>query len=159
MLKVWCFQPYFQPEPLSDILTIANFRQAATRVWTCAEPVLRLRVSVTVLSERFVATGVFYLSLLRLWLRCKQEHPFRDLPLCLPPQSCPLRLTHELELLMFELHQWPTSIELKLSYRICFASSKSYEKTIKTLWTRLDVLLKTASVNIFSQALYKIINV
>ena len=61
--------------------------------------------------------------------------------------------------LIYQLHQWATSIELKLSYWICFACSKSYEKTIKTLWTRLDVLLKTASVNIFSQALYKIINV
>ena len=34
--------PYFQPGPLSEILTIANLRQAASRVWTCAEPEFRL---------------------------------------------------------------------------------------------------------------------
>ena len=28
--------------------------------------------------------GVFYHTLLRLWLRCGQEHPIQDLPLCLP---------------------------------------------------------------------------
>ena len=36
------FLPYFQPGPLPEILTIANLRQTATRVWTCAEPELRL---------------------------------------------------------------------------------------------------------------------
>ena len=33
---------YFQPGPLSEILTIANLRHAASRVWTCAEPEFRL---------------------------------------------------------------------------------------------------------------------
>ena len=36
------FTPYSQPEPLSEILTIANLRHAASRVWTCAEPQFRL---------------------------------------------------------------------------------------------------------------------
>ena len=109
-----------------------------------------LTASATVLSGRFLPTSVFYLMLLCLWLRWGQEHPIQDLPLCLPSQSCPFRLTHSLELLMFELQDhWfincpsePRSIEAKLNYWICFASSKSYEKTIKALWTRLDVPLQ-----------------
>ena len=32
----------FQPGPLSEILTIANLRHAASRVWTCAESEFRL---------------------------------------------------------------------------------------------------------------------
>ena len=35
-----------------------------------------------------------------LWLRCRQEHPIQDRPLCLPSQNCPFRLTHGLELLI-----------------------------------------------------------
>ena len=35
-----------------------------------------------------------------LWLRCGQEHPIQDRPLCLPSQSCHFRLTHGLELLI-----------------------------------------------------------
>ena len=35
-------QPYFQLGLLSEILTIANLRHAASRIWTCAEPELRL---------------------------------------------------------------------------------------------------------------------
>ena len=48
----------------------------------------------------------FYLALLPLivWhvllLRCGQEHPIQDLPLCLPSQSCPFRLMHGLELFL-----------------------------------------------------------
>ena len=34
--------PYFQPGPLSEILTIANLGHAASMIWTCAEPELRL---------------------------------------------------------------------------------------------------------------------
>ena len=34
-------QPYFQPGPLSEILTIVNLRHAASRVWTCAETEFR----------------------------------------------------------------------------------------------------------------------
>ena len=95
--------------------------------------------SATVLSGPFLSTGVFYPTLLRFWLRCGQEHPIQDLPLCLPSQSCPFRLMHGLELLMFELQvhwfiDWasePRSIQLKSNYWICFACSKSYVKTIK----------------------------
>ena len=100
--------------------------------------VLRFWVSV------FYPRAFFYPTLLRLWLRWGQEHPIQDPPLCLPSQSCPFRLTHGLEL----QDHWfiicasePRSIESKLNYWICIASSKSYEKTIKTLWTRLDYCL------------------
>ena len=31
-------KPYFQPGPLSGILTVTNIRQVARRIWTCAEP-------------------------------------------------------------------------------------------------------------------------
>ena len=33
---------YFQPGPLSEILTNANLQHATSRVWTCAEPEFRL---------------------------------------------------------------------------------------------------------------------
>ena len=70
-----------------------------------------LSFSVTVLPRalRFWA-GVFYPRFLPctpspnfgtfLWLRCRQEHPIQDPPLCLPSQSCPFWLTHGLELLI-----------------------------------------------------------
>ena len=35
-----------------------------------------------------------------LWVRCGQEHPMQDLPLCLPSQSCPFRMLHGLEQLI-----------------------------------------------------------
>ena len=35
-------KPYFQPRPLSEILTIANHQHAASSTWTCAEPEFRL---------------------------------------------------------------------------------------------------------------------
>ena len=35
-------KPYFQPGLLSEILTIANLRHAASRISTCAEPEFRL---------------------------------------------------------------------------------------------------------------------
>ena len=80
--------------------------------------------SATVLSGCFLPTGVFYPTVLRLWLRWEQEHPIQDPPLCLLSQSCPFWLTRGLELLMFELQDhWfincasePRGIELKLSY-------------------------------------------
>ena len=33
---------YFQPGPLSEILTVVNLRRTVGRVWTCAEPDFRL---------------------------------------------------------------------------------------------------------------------
>ena len=33
---------YFQPGPLSEILTISNLQHATSRIWTCAEPEFRL---------------------------------------------------------------------------------------------------------------------
>ena len=33
---------YFQPGPLSEILTIANLRHAASRIWICADPEFRV---------------------------------------------------------------------------------------------------------------------
>ena len=37
----WWKTLYFQPGPLPEILTIANVRHAASRIWTCAEPDFR----------------------------------------------------------------------------------------------------------------------
>ena len=34
--------PFFQPGPLSEILTISNLQHAVSRIWTCAEPEFRL---------------------------------------------------------------------------------------------------------------------
>ena len=34
-------KPYFQPGPLSEMLTIADLRHATSRIWTCAEPEFR----------------------------------------------------------------------------------------------------------------------
>ena len=56
--------------------------------------------SATVVSKRFLPCtrspdfGTF------LWLRCKQEHPIQDPPLCLPSLGCPFWLTHGLEQLI-----------------------------------------------------------
>ena len=36
------FTPYLQPGPLSEILTIANLRHGASKVWNCAESEFRL---------------------------------------------------------------------------------------------------------------------
>ena len=47
-LFLWCgwptkgVYPLFQPRPLTENLTIANLRHAASRVWTWAEPEFRL---------------------------------------------------------------------------------------------------------------------
>ena len=85
----------------------------------------------------FLLTGVFYPTLLRLWLRWEQEHPIQDLPVSALTEF-PFRLTHGLELLMLEFQDHlfincasEPRIELKLNYWICFACSKSYVKTIK----------------------------
>ena len=65
--------------------------------------------SATVFSRHFLSTDTFYLTLLHrhfwnsLWLRCGQDYPIHDPPLCLPSQSCSFRLTHGLELLILYL--------------------------------------------------------
>ena len=38
----WYGWPYFQLEPLPEILIIANLRHAESRIWTCAEPEFKL---------------------------------------------------------------------------------------------------------------------
>ena len=117
------FKPiyYFQPSPFQSDLRHFHFN------FPCFSFLPRvLRFWVGVFYPRF------YPILLRLWLRWGQELPFQDPALFLPAQSCPFRLTHELELLVFELQDhWfincasePRSIELKLNYWISFACSK-----------------------------------
>ena len=65
-----------------------------------------LDLSVTAYRERYGFEPAFFTfhSFPTLWhifqLRCGQEHPIQDPPLCLPPQSCAFRLTHGLELLI-----------------------------------------------------------
>ena len=49
--------------------------------------------------------------------------------------------------LIYQLHQWATKYRVKIELLNIFRLFiwNSFEKTIKTLWTRLDVLLKTPS--------------
>ena len=54
------FTPYFQPGPLSEILTIANLRQAASRVWSCAESEFRLCWMKFCNSDNHYATAPLY---------------------------------------------------------------------------------------------------
>ena len=113
---------YFEPNPSQSDSRHFHFIFSRILIFTA---------SATALRGRFLPTGVFYPTLLRLWLRCRQEHPIQSLPLCLPSQSCPFRLAYGLELLMLELQDhWfinctsePRSIELKLNYWIYFACS------------------------------------
>ena len=61
------FMPYFQPAPLSEILTTANLRHAASRVWTCPESAFVITTKPIVTTNTFggerilmnlVSTGV-----------------------------------------------------------------------------------------------------
>ena len=86
----------------------------------------------------FFTHGRFYPILLHLWLRRGQEHPIQDPPLCLPSQSCFFRLTHGLELLMFELQDhW---------YINCASESRSIESKLKYWMFRL---FKVSKITIF----------
>ena len=38
MMTMTMIKPYFQPGPLSEILTITDLQHAASSVWTCAKP-------------------------------------------------------------------------------------------------------------------------
>ena len=40
--ELFLWYGYFQPGPLSEILTILNLQHAASRIWTCAEAEFRL---------------------------------------------------------------------------------------------------------------------
>ena len=85
---------YFQPSSSQSDSRYFHFNFSGLFIFTAR---------ATVLSWLFLITGVFYPTLLRLWLRCRQQHPIQDLTLRLPSQSRPFQLTHGLELLMFEL--------------------------------------------------------
>ena len=56
-------EPSFQPGALSEILTIAILRHAASRIWTCAEPVFRLWLMKLCSSDNHYTTAPQYLGL------------------------------------------------------------------------------------------------
>ena len=69
-------KPYFQPEPLSEILNIANHRHAVSRIWNCGEPELRLcwmklccsdNHYITVLRKKKLLWKLFWMS----WIKVK----------------------------------------------------------------------------------------
>ena len=84
--------PYFQPEPLSEILTTAYLRLAASRVWTCVKPEFRLSWMKLCSSDNHYATAPsnknmswsFCIYLLLIWhvsLRKKVSSLQRNSPL------------------------------------------------------------------------------
>ena len=82
--------PWRPPPALSSTLaTFGYFAFARLFRYICT-------ASATVLSGRFLHTQVFFLTCppsphfgTFLWLRCGQENPIQDPPLCMPSQSCP----------------------------------------------------------------------
>ena len=61
--------PYFQPGPLSEILTSLNLRHAASRVWACAEPEFRLSWMELYSSDnRYTTAPLIYFSYLLTFL-------------------------------------------------------------------------------------------
>ena len=105
-------KPYFQPEPLSEVLITANLRQAASSIWICAEP--EVRFLWTVLSygcsnhvvcqcEKYLDRVQFSLQMYFL-LKCQydNEKPQRNLTLYL---RCSFSF--------FMLLTWRTIMEIK----------------------------------------------
>ena len=90
----------FQPEPLSEILTIANLRHAANKTWTCAEPEFRLCRAVVITTtprRHFISADVFLLISIRveLWFLigwCKFLSVFNCLEV--PTSSHLIKWTH-----------------------------------------------------------------
>ena len=108
--------------------------------------------SVTVLSWCFLPTGAFYLTLLpRILGRFCDSDAGRNTPsrilLCACPHGVvPFGWCMDLNYSYCSYKDYwfinctkePQSIKLKFNYWTCCACSKSYGKTVKTLWTRLD---------------------
>ena len=93
--------------------------------------------SATVLSGCFLPTGVFYLALILHIL----AH------FCLPSQSCPFRLTHGLELLIYKTIGLPIAPQWATKYRASklfnkFQPTYAWLKTIKDF--EQDLLINTA---------------
>ena len=67
--------PYFQLGPLSEILTIANMRHAASRIWTCTEPEFRLSLMKLCKNDNNYTTAQQCCSNLsnKIWQILKQE--------------------------------------------------------------------------------------
>ena len=106
-----------------------------------------LGFSVTFLPQVLCFWAGLFLSMVVFYptLRSGHEHPIQDVPLCLLSQSCPFRLTHGLELLMFELlDHWfidcasePQSIvKIKLLNIFCLLKViwKDYKNTLSRTW-------------------------
>ena len=58
--------PYFQPGPLSEILTISNLQHATSRIWTCAEPEFRLCWMKLCSSDNHYTTSSLYKGILNV---------------------------------------------------------------------------------------------
>ena len=94
-----------------------------------------LRFSVGV----FLLTGVFYPTLLGLWLRWEQqEHPIQDLPvpalteLSLPVDAWTLTIDAWISRpFIYQLCQWATKYRVKIELLNMFCLFKAYVKTIK----------------------------
>ena len=75
-----------------------------------------------------------------LWLRCGKEHPIQDLPLCMPSQSCPFRLTNIVVTrpLIYQLRKWAMKnrVKIKLLNMFCLFKviSKDYKNTLNKTW-------------------------
>ena len=119
--------------------------------WLLSVALLLPGFSVTILPRAlriwvgvFYPASVFYLTLLyrHFWhvfvtqMRAGTPHPGSYVPALTelsPPAGAWTWTTHIVVTrpLIYQLHREPRSIELKLNYWLCFACSKSYEKTIK----------------------------
>ena len=70
------FTPYFQQEPFSEILIIANLRNAASRIWTCAESDFRLCWMMSCSSDNhYACVGASFKTKLQASNFIKKETP------------------------------------------------------------------------------------
>ena len=81
---------YFQPGPLSEILTIANLRHAASRIWACAKPGFRLCwiKLCSSANQGVVKLPTKSRDLLTAWLRDKENTLYLDFYSTYACQTC-----------------------------------------------------------------------
>ena len=102
--------------------------------------------SVTVLSWRFLPTGAFYLTLLpRILGRFCDSDAGRNTPSRILLCACPHKVVPSgwrmgFNYLNYQLRQWPTAYrvtKLLNMFQQTYDCSRSYGKTVKTLWRRV----------------------
>ena len=83
-------KPYFLPGPLSEILTIANLRHAASRIWACAKPGFRLCwiKLCSSANQGVVKLPTKSCDLLTAWLRDKENTLYLDFCSTYACQTC-----------------------------------------------------------------------